>query len=321
MAEYHERLRSKLAAELGPEVRLALEDRSVVEVMLNPSGELWVERHGAKMERLGSMTSANALSLLGTVASSLSATITRESPIIEGELILDGSRFEGLIPPVVESPTFAIRRRASAVFPLESYVESGVIAPGEHEALRRHIGERHNILVVGGTGTGKTTLVNALIGEVVRQEPLARIVVIEDTVEIQCSAENRVALRTSPNVTMRDLLRATMRLRPDRILVGEVRGPEALDLLKSWNTGHPGGIATVHANGCTGGLVRLEGLIAEAGVTAGVTAGVQQLIAEAVDLVVAIERDARAPAGRRVTEMAAVRGFRDGDYQLEPEAN
>lgn len=315
MSEYRERLGRKLRQELGQPVLSALEDPAVIEVMLNPSGELWVERFGKPMERAGGMTPANASALLGTVASSLETTITRERPVVEGELILDGSRIEGLVPPVVSAPAFCIRKRASAVFPLEDYVRSGAMTPRQRDRLRTAVAERRNILVVGGTGSGKTTLVNALIGEVTQAHPEDRIVLIEDTVEIQCAAENVVALRTSPEVSMRDLLRATMRLRPDRILVGEVRGGEALDLLKSWNTGHPGGIATVHANGCLAGLVRLEQLVREAGVAS----GMEPLIGEAVDLAVAIERCAATKAGRRVAEIAEVSGHGPDGYRMTSE--
>ena len=276
MSEYHDRLGRKLRQELGQPVLAALDDPGVIEIMLNPSGELWIERFGKAMERVGRMTAANAAALLGTIASSLETTITRERPVVEGELILDGSRIEGLLPPVVAAPTFCIRKRASAVFSLADYVEAGVMT------------ELH---------------------------PADRIVLIEDTVEIQCAAENVVALRTSPDVSMRDLLRATMRLRPDRILVGEVRGAEALDLLKSWNTGHPGGIATVHANGSLAGLVRLEMLIREAGVAG----GMETLIGEAVDLVIAIERCASNAAGRRVTEIAQVTGHGPEGYRITSE--
>ena len=261
------------------------------------------------------MTAANAAALLGTIASSLETTITRERPVVEGELILDGSRIEGLLPPVVAAPTFCIRKRASAVFSLADYVEAGVMSARQRDLASEAVQGRKNVLVVGGTGSGKTTLVNALIGAVTELHPADRIVLIEDTVEIQCAAENVVALRTSPDVSMRDLLRATMRLRPDRILVGEVRGAEALDLLKSWNTGHPGGIATVHANGSLAGLVRLEMLIREAGVAG----GMETLIGEAVDLVIAIERCASNAAGRRVTEIAQVTGHGPEGYRITSE--
>ena len=163
------------------------------------------------------------------------------------------------------------------------------------------IKDRKNILVVGGTGSGKTTFTNAIIDMIVRVNPEHRIVIIEDTAEIQCSAKNNVILRATEKTDMLVLLKATMRLRPDRILVGEVRGREALDLLKAWNTGHPGGCATVHANSATAGLIRIEQLIAE-----GTTADMRDLIAEAVNIVVFIEKTAE---GRKIKEVIKVEGF------------
>jgi P-type conjugative transfer ATPase TrbB len=169
-----------------------------------------------------------------------------------------------------------------------------------------------NILIVGGTGSGKTTFANAIIDGIAENCPNDRLIIIEDTAELQCNAANVVTLRSSDNVSMNQLLRATMRLRPDRILVGEVRGPEAMSLLKAWNTGHPGGLATVHANSAAAGLIRLEQLIAESGTTV----SMQPLIAEAVDLIVFIEKYNK---GRRIKTVATVNGLNNtGDYIINP---
>jgi type IV secretion system protein VirB11 len=178
----------------------------------------------------------------------------------------------------------------------------------QKEQLEIAIRDRKNILVAGGTGSGKTTLANALIAEIVQAHPEHRLVIIEDTAEIQCSAENAVLLHATDNVDMLRLLKATMRLRPDRILVGEVRGPEALALLKAWNTGHPGGVATVHANSAAAGLIRMEQLIAEATPTP-----IPVLIGEAVDLVVSI---VKTPIGRKVHEILQVLGYSPQDGYL-----
>jgi type IV secretion system protein VirB11 len=306
------RLTEKLTRELGPIVGAALADPDVIEVMLNPGGELWVERLGGGMGQVGTMTAGNAESLMATVASSLNTTITREHPVLEGELPTDGSRFEGLLPPVVAGPSFAIRKKASRLFSLAEYVKSGALTEAQRRQIVAAVRERENILVVGGTGTGKTTLVNAILHCVAEVSPEHRVVVIEDTVELQCATDNKVALRTSANVTMQHLLRATMRLRPDRIVVGEVRGAEALSLLKAWNTGHPGGVATVHANDAEAGLRRLEQLIEE-----GLHGGKAdpQVIAEAVGLVIVIKKIA-TPPGRRVTEMLSVVGYDSGHYRF-----
>lgn len=312
MEEKQKRLLRKLRGELGQTVLDALEDPSVIEIMLNSDGSLWIERHGQGMQRVGTMSAPNAESLMGTIADALHTVVTRENPILEGELPLDGSRFEGLLPPIVGHPTFTIRKKASVVFTLAQYVEQGIMTPEQQAAIEAAILRRANILVVGGTGSGKTTLTNAIIDGISTACPDDRLVIIEDTAEIQCKAENSVILRASVDVDMLRLLRATMRLRPDRILVGEVRGGEALALLKAWNTGHPGGVATIHANGANAGLIRLEQLIAEA--TA--AANMAPLIAEAVDLVIAIEK---TKGGRRIKEIIEVSGISErGIYQTQP---
>lgn len=287
-----------------------LSDPRVIELMLNPDGMVWVERLGEPMAAVGFMAASAAESFMGTIASTLRTTITRENPVLECELPLDGSRFEALIPPVVTSPVFAIRRRASAVFSLQDYERQGIMTPAQRTIVERAVRERRNVLVVGGTGTGKTTLTNAIIAEIVVASPDHRLVIIEDTAEIQCAAKNAVLLRATEHVSMRRLLKATMRLRPDRIIVGEVRGGEALDLLKAWNTGHPGGVCTVHANNARAGLTRVEQLIAEVS-----TQSMHALIAEAVDVIVCIAR-AGNRAGRRVTEVVTVEASSGGDYRL-----
>lgn len=307
-----ERVIRKLKTELGPLVVRALEDPKVVEIMLNSDGTLWQETLGQGMEVIGEMTASQAFSLLSTIATSLGTQVTAICPILEGELPIDGSRFEGLIPPVVARPTFTIRKKASQVFDLFDYVKQNSLTPVQQYHIIQAVKQRKNILVVGGTGSGKTTFTNAIIQQIVYNTPEHRLVIIEDTVEIQCSAKNAVILRSTETVDMQKLLKATMRLRPDRILVGEVRGPEALTLLKSWNTGHPGGVATVHANSAAAGLIRMEQLISEA-----TTAPLQSLIAEAVHLVIFIEK---TPNGRKIKEILSVKGFnhQTQQYLLSP---
>lgn len=305
-----QRLLRKLRGELGQIVLDALEDPRVIEVMLNPDGSLWIERHGEGMRKAGTMSAPNAESLMGTIADALDTVVTRDKPVLEGELPLDGSRFEGLLPPVVSKPTFTIRKKASVIFTLDQYVEQGIMTPAQCAVIKEAIVNKSNILVVGGTGSGKTTLTNGIIEGISQTCPDDRLVIIEDTSEIQCSADNTVILRASIEVDMLRLLRATMRLRPDRILVGEVRGGEALALLKAWNTGHPGGIATIHANNARAGLVRLEQLIAETGAVNNMA----PLIGEAVDLVIAIEK---SKGGRRIKEIIEVKGVdAQGNYLI-----
>ena len=297
------RVQQKLSRELGPVITAALQDPEVIEIMLNPDGKLWVEKLGANCEIRGEMTAGGAEALMGTIAACLGTVITREQPILEGELPFDGSRFEGLLPPIVARPCFTIRKRASRVFTLPEYVQSGVMTQAQATTLSEAVRDRLNIVVVGGTGSGKTTLVNALIYEISVLTPNHRLLIIEDTAELQCAAANKVILHTSDAVDMLRLLRVTLRKRPDRIIVGEVRGGEALAMLKAWNTGHPGGVCTVHANGAAAGLTRIEGLVNEA--TPGTAQ--QPLIGEAVDLVAVIGKTQQG--GRRLTEILKVDGY------------
>ena len=305
-SEEQSRRIEKIQRELGSLIRGLLHEPTVVEIILNADGALWVERLGQPLTPVGIWSASKAEALICSIAAYHRTTITRENPILECELPHYAARFEALIPPVVSSPVFCIRCRASQVFRLSDYVASGMMTEHQKETIENAVVQRKNILVVGGTGSGKTTLTNAIIAEMVRATPEHRLVIIEDTAEIQCSAENTVLLHATDTVDMLRLLKASMRLRPDRILVGEVRGPEALALLKAWNTGHPGGVATVHANHACAGLIRLEQLISEASTTP-----MQTLIGEAVDLIISI---IKTPTSRKVDEIISVQGFQKGGY-------
>ena len=303
-----QRLIEKIKIELGSLCLDALENPNVIEIMLNSDGTLWIEELGKSIIHIGEMEESKVKALLGTIASYLNTTITSKNPILECELPIDGSRFEGLLPPIVNKPIFTIRKKASKIFTLEEYYQQKILNQEQYFQIQKAIynsedltQSKKNILIVGGTGSGKTTLANAIIHGIVQQTPDDRVVIIEDTAEIQCAAKNAVILRTSDKVNMLMLLRATMRLRPDRILVGEVRGAEALDLLKSWNTGHSGGVATIHANSARAGLTRLELLISEATI-----APMQTLIAEAINIVIFITK---TKDGRIIKEIIEVEGY------------
>ena len=300
-----------LRTALGPSVAAYLEDPTIVEVMLNPDGRLWIDRLSGGLEDTGSrITPADAERIVRLVAHHIGAEIHGGSPRVSAELPETGERFEGLVPPVVAAPCFAIRRPAVAVFTLADYVTAGIMSPWQADALRAAVRERKNVLVTGGTSTGKTTLVNALLAEIA--ETGDRIVLIEDTRELQCAAPNLVALRTKDGAaSLSDLVRSSLRLRPDRIPIGEVRGAEALDLLKAWGTGHPGGVGTLHAGSAIGALRRLEQLIQEAVVTVP-----RALIAETIDLIAVL---AGRGSARRLIELAAVEGLGpSADYVLTP---
>ena len=300
-----------LRTALGPAVGRFLGDPAIVEVMLNPDGRLWVDRLSEGLADTGEhLTPTDGERIIRLVAHHVGVEVHPGSPRVSAELPGTGERFEGLLPPVVAAPAFAIRKPAVAVFTLDDYVAVGIMSATQAEALRQAVTERQNILVAGGTSTGKTTLTNALLAEVAKTGD--RVVLIEDTRELQCAAPNLVALRTKDGViSLSDLVRSSLRLRPDRIPIGEVRGPEALDLLKAWSTGHPGGIGTIHAGSAVGALRRLEQLIQEAVVTVP-----RALIAETIDVIAVLSGRG---AARRLVELAHVTGLGvSGDYDLTP---
>ena len=298
-----------LRTALGPAIATWLEDPGVVEVMLNPDGRLWVDRLTEGLADTGErLSAADGERIVRLVAHHVGAEVHPGSPRVSAELPETGERFEGLIAPVVAAPAFAIRKPAVAVFTLDDYVRAAIMTADEADVLRRAVERRRNVLVAGGTSTGKTTLVNALLAEVAKTSD--RVVLIEDTRELQCKSPNLVALRTKDGIaSLSDLVRSSLRLRPDRIPIGEVRGAEALDLLKAWGTGHPGGIGTIHAGSALGALRRLEQLIQEAVVTVP-----RALIVETIDLIAVLA--GRGPE-RRLAELAAIEELGpNGDYVI-----
>ena len=310
-SEARSRSARMLRTALGAGIAGWLDDPGVVEVMLNPDGRLWIDRLTDGLHDTGQRLSAeNGERIVRLVAHHVGAEVHAGSPRVSAELPESGERFEGLLPPVVTAPAFAIRKPAVAVFTLENYVAAGIMTGPQAATLRTAVAERRNVLVAGGTSTGKTTLTNALLAEVAKTAD--RVILIEDTRELQCKAPNLVALRTKDGVaSLSDLVRSSLRLRPDRIPIGEVRGAEALDLLKAWGTGHPGGVGTIHAGTALGALRRLEQLIQEAVVTVP-----RALIAETIDVVAVL---AGRGAERRLAELARVEGLAsNGDYILTP---
>lgn len=332
--EQHLRLETKLKRELGETVLALLAQEKTEDILLNPDSSLWAKLRGEGFIRVGEMAETQAMSALSTTAAWRGTVLNHSNPILETELPIDGSRFEGIVPPIVRRPVFAIRLRPKTVFTLEDYEAGGILTRKNDPANARRLREdfaaavrglshaeviraavlaRKNILVVGSTGSGKTTLVNALLDALSTLTPDDRVISIEDTTELQCTVKNYLDLRAVGTVTMLDCLRACMRLKPTRIVVGEVRGAEAHTLLKAWNTGHPGGAATVHADDALRGLIRFESLVAEA-----TNSPQQQLIAEAVDLVIFVDEEPSLRAGRKVREVLLVHGHREGRYDVEP---
>ena len=302
------RAKIKLERDLGPVIMGALADPKTVEIMLNSDGKLWQERLGEKMQQIGTLSASRSESIIKTLAGFHGKEITKGRPLLECELPIDGSRFAGQFPPIVPAPTFAIRKKAIAIFTLTHYVAAGIMTSAQLVVIEAAVKNHRNILVTGSTGSGKTTLVNAIINHMVVIDPSERIVIIEDTGEIQCAADNFVQYHTTLDISMTLLLRTSLRMRPDRLLVGEVRGPEALDLLMAWNTGHEGGAATLHANHARAGLVRMAQLIS---MHPDAPKHIEPLISEAVQLVIHI---ARSQDGRRVEEIVEIQGYEDGHY-------
>jgi len=309
--EAEQRRRQMLRTAFGPSIAAALADPTVLEVMVNPDGRLWIERavtgRRDSGERIGA---AEAERIVRMVAAHVRREVTEHTPIVSAELPESGERFEGIMPPVAAAPCFAVRKPADVLYRLSDYIVGRVMSLRQAAVLALAVRDRKNILVVGGTSSGKTTLVNALLAEVAELDE--RVVILEDTRELKCAAADCLALRTKPGVaSLADLVRSTLRLRPDRIIVGEVRGPEALDMLKAWNTGHPGGITTVHANSAAAGLTRLEQLVQEAVVTVPRT-----LIVEAIDIVVFLRGRG---SQRHLESILELRGLGPGgDYVLKP---
>ena len=303
-----------LRTAMGPVIAAALADPAVIEVMVNPDGVLRLDRLGeGRIDTSARLAPAEVERIIRLVASHVRAEVHAANPVVSAELParddgLAGERFEGLLPPVATAPCFAIRKPAARVYTLDDYIADRILAPIQADALRKAVRDRRNLLIAGGTSSGKTTLANALLAEIAGLDE--RVILIEDTRELQCAAPDCVALRTRPGVvSMADLVRSTLRLRPDRIIIGEVRGGEALDMLKAWSTGHPGGIATVHANSARSALYRLEQLVQES-----VVSIPRRLIAEAIDLVVFIQGRG---TGRRIETIAEVTGLdTDGDYSV-----
>jgi type IV secretion system protein VirB11 len=298
-----------LQAALGP-LDAFLQDPCIIEIMLNPDGRVWIERLGEAPCASGQVLDpATAERLLRLVASSIDTTCHAAQPRLSAVLPGSGARLQGFLPPVVRQPALVIRKPALQVFTLDDYVAQGVLTAPQAAALVQAVQTRRNLLLAGGTGSGKTTLANTLLALMATTGD--RIVTLEDTPELRCPAPNTLALYTvDGQVTMHDLVKDTLRCRPDRIVIGEVRDGTALDLLKAMGTGHPGSLTTVHANSAPQSLTRLEQLVQEVVVTVP-----RQLIADAIDMIVYLER---TKTGRRVTALEAVTGLVEGQYVLRP---
>jgi type IV secretion system protein VirB11 len=300
----YQKLLAGLKMDLTPEIIKGLEDPKIFEIILNHCGTLWYDGVDG-MYQAGTVNKIQAYNIIMDVSGILSHETHSDNPILEGEFPL-GGRFEALIPPVVSSPSFCLRKFTSSIFDLNSYVKHNIITSEQKEIIVNAVLGKKNILIAGSTGSGKTTLTNAVMLEIPKDD---RLITIEDTNELQINNPNWLGLRTSLKVDMVGLLKATMRLRPDRIIVGEVRDKSAHALLKAWNTGHPGGVATLHANSCEDALWRLNSLVEEAGVL-----NQQKLISRAVDMVIFIQKTSQ---GRKVTNIQFVQDYDGLNFIIE----
>lgn len=298
------KLTESLRHACGELILSALNNPNVVEVMLNPDGKLWVEEYGKDQEYIGEISEKNARLIITHVASALGVVVNSVNPVVEGNFPLDGSRFEGTFPPIVLKPSFSIRKKANKVIKLAEYLADGIITSKVVEIIKLAVLERKNIIVAGGTSSGKTTFVNAIIDLLAELCPKDRLLILEDTPELQSSSKNTVFFRTNDlaKITMQSLTKVCMRYAPKRIIVGEVRDKAALELLKAWNTGHPGGIGTLHANSAEETLMRIEELVEEAQ-----NGPKPKLIGRAVDLVIYMEKTKENT--RRLSQIIEVGGY------------
>jgi type IV secretion system protein VirB11 len=310
VTESEARLIRSLKHNFGDLVLSAFLDPDVTDIMLNPDGKLWIQRQG-ETRPVGVVDAEEAYLIISRVGSSMKLTVREDAPIVRGVVPVYGHRFEGMISPVVDAPSFAIRKKAIKVFSIEEYVAADIMPESVRDAIDDAILAYKNMLVVGGTGSGKTTLVNAIIERMALLCNQDRLAIIEDAAELQSKSPNVIFLRSSLFISARKLVESCMRLNPDRILFGEVINGAALDLLKAWNTGHPGGLSTIHANSALGGLFRMQALISEVSVTP-----MHELIGEAVDVCIFIRAKGKS---RRITQCAKIDSYNANEKRYEIE--
>jgi P-type conjugative transfer ATPase TrbB len=312
LTESQKRCYEKLYHDLGDAIIAALEDADVQEIMLNPDGGLWLDHRQKGQVAVGSLPAAQRYSILHTLAVIHNVVVSSDHPCLEVELppyaAMRGQRFTGQIPPIVAGPCFTIRKKSKRIFTLADYVATGRLQARQARLLSEWVAARKNILVCGGPGSGKTTVTNTLIGEAVTCDPRQRFLLLEDTPELECRGMNKLGMLTSGTVKMTQLLRMAMRMRPDRIIIGEVRGGEALDMLKAWNTGCPGGICTVHANGAREAVQRILDLALEAGITVAPVS----LVLHTVDILVSVKM--RGNEKGFIQEILALGGYDNGTF-------
>lgn len=297
-----------------------MEDASISEIMINHHAEIFVERRGRMSLLPVSFESRERLEdLIQTVVASVNRVVNESTPIVDARL-KDGSRVHVVLPPVaLKGPCMTIRKFPDQPLTMEELVAFHSLSQEAASFLKELVGAQYNMFISGGTGTGKTTFLNALSQFI---QPDERIVTIEDSAELQIrSIPNLVAMETrnantegKGEITIRDLIRASLRMRPNRIIVGEVRGGEALDMLQALNTGHAGSMSTGHSNGAKDMMARLESMVLSAAELPVIV--IRQQIASAIDIVIHLSRF--RDRTRKVTEICEVIGVEDGEILLNP---
>lgn len=297
---------------LGP-LEPLLRDTTVADILINGPRMIYVERKGKlELTKLQFRNNAHVLHVAQRVASSVGRRIDESSPMLDARLS-DGSRVNVIIPPLsLKGPCISIRKFSTTMMDLSSFIKVGTVSPELARVLEIIAHCRLNVIISGGTGSGKTTLLNALSGFI---DPAERIITIEDAAELQLRQPHVIQLETRPpnieghgQVIQRDLVRNSLRMRPDRIIVGEVRGPEAFDMMQAMNTGHNGSMSTIHSNSARDALARVENMILMANVNLP-TRAIRGQIASAIDVVVHTER--MRDGVRRVTEVMETVGLEE----------
>ena len=305
---YSTRLAS-LFAEASEKIISYLNDEQINEILVNPDGKIWVDTFKDGRVDTGNILSTGERErIICLVAGMSDQIVTSDQPDVGIEIANSGERFQGMLPPLVEHPAFSIRKHCASILTLSDYVDHNCLTKKQVEIIKKSIKERKNIIICGATSSGKTTFGNAVLQEIAQYHH--RVLILEDTRELQCSARDVVQLKTTHNRSMRDLIKIALRLRPDRIVVGEVRGGEALELLKAWGTGHPGGLATLHAESAQDCLFRLEDLVAESTV-----AKQTRLIANSVDVIIYLQRVDNRRVVKQIVEVKKL-SVENSDYEL-----
>ncbi len=305
--EQRSRLLEKLTREIRGPMQAALQNSDVIELVCNADGAVWRLTRQGGWEEIDTISPAKADSILSTVAALTDNIINHDSPQIQCAFPLDGSRLQGLAPPAVPSPIFDIRKHSTHIFSIEEYIRDQILTREQADIISKAVVERQNILIAGGTCSGKTTLAKTII-ELARTSgnPGERYVIIEDTIELHCNAKNIVHIHATSREMLSRFTQSAMRLRPDRVIIGEVRGREAYDLMYLLNSGHPGSFTTIHANSSRLALHKFLMLARESGEDVH-----PKRVVECFDIVISIRRTEQ---GLRVDDVAEVVDYDGSDF-------